>query len=212
MTNKKLLAGIFGTLLVFSFVLADCAHRSGGGNSEPKLAEWAGTWNALDQYLDDTAFDGLWDDAVTAIKAAKPATVVDAANLKAMLKEMWKTDFKSCTIEGNTMKIYNSPNVAGSPAASMTYVYDGIHTVDGQECFKFTGDTVGQFKYLLLRPTHQDAPDAMLHFHLKYSAMSFEAATSNPNWISTVTLSSTPIDKIVEDLAEVPWAMLADMF
>lgn len=215
MTNKKLLAGILGILLVFSFVLAGC--DSSGGTSDPNLSAWKGTWNAIDQYLDDEAFDEVWADAVAAITTAEPGAVVDAATLKAAFKAMLKTDFKSCVIDGNTIKIYNSPNAAGSPAATMTYTYSGIHTVESeegnQEWSKFTGNTAGQFKYLVLGPTHQDAPDSMIHFHLQYSATSFEAATGDdPNWVATVTPSDTTIEKIAEDLAAFPWAMFAAMF
>jgi hypothetical protein len=40
MTNKKLLVGILGILLVFSFVLAGCDHGGGGDDTDV----FAGTW------------------------------------------------------------------------------------------------------------------------------------------------------------------------
>jgi Zn/Cd-binding protein ZinT len=209
------LAGILGILLVFSFVMIGC-DNGGDNDPEPDLAEWAGTWNAIDQYLDDEAFDEAWTDAVTAIKTAEPNAVVDAATLKGMFTAMLKTDFKSCVIEGNTMKIYTGPNAAGSPTATITYAYAGIHTVESeegsQEWYKFTGDKAGQFKYLILGPTHQDAPGSMMHFHLQYSATSFESATADPNWVATVTPNTTALTKIVEEVAAFPWAAYAYMF
>ena len=183
-----------------------------------ELSLWAGTWNAIDQYLDDPAMNSVWTNAVAAIIAAEPAAQVNAAMLKTMFKAMLRTDFKSCVISGNTMQIYHVPDAAGSPAGTITYAYSGIHTVEREEgiqnWFKFTGDAAaGQFKYLVLGPTHQDAPDSMLHFHLQYSAKSFEAATGDdPNWVATVTPSATTIEQIAEDLAEFPWAAFAFMF
>jgi Zn/Cd-binding protein ZinT len=213
MTNKKLLTGILGILLVFGFFLAGCDHGGGGDDPDPDLSAWKGTWNAIDQYLDDSAFNQVWTDAVAAIKAAESKAVVDAATLKGLTKQLLRTDFKSCVIEGNTMKIYNSPNAAGSPAETITYAYSGIHTAESEEWLKFTGNTTGQFKYLVLSPTEQDDPDAMLHFHLQYSATSFESATGdNPGWEAMVTPSTTPVAKMAEDIATFPWAAYAYYF
>jgi hypothetical protein len=52
----------------------------------------------------------------------------------------------------------------------------------------------------------------MLHFHLQYSAESFAAAAADPNWVATVTPSSTTVAKIAADLAGFPWAMFAPLF
>jgi Zn/Cd-binding protein ZinT len=195
-------------LFVFVLLAAGCEHRS---EPQPDLSEWDGTWNALDQYLDESDFNNVWNDAATAINTANGNSNANAAAIKEAFKMMLKTDFKSCVIEGDTMKIYNSPDAAGSPT-SITYVYAGTHTVEDQEWSKFTGDTDGDFKYLVLGPTHQDSPDAMLHFHLQYSATSFEDATSDPNWVATVVQSGTTIAKIVEDLEGFPWAAFAGYF
>ncbi|MDR0569258.1 MAG: ZinT/AdcA family metal-binding protein [Spirochaetaceae bacterium] len=180
------------------------------------LSSWAGTWNAIDQYLDDPAFDQVWADAVTALTTAQSAADVDPATLKAMFAQMLRTDFKSCVIEGNALKIYHAPGASGSPAETITYAYSGIHTVTSdegnQDWFKFTGNTAGQFKYLVLGPAHQDSPDSMLHFHLQYSADSFDAATADDSWVATVTPNTTTVTKIAEDLAAFPWALYAPMF
>jgi Zn/Cd-binding protein ZinT len=205
----------FAVLLITAiFTLAGCDNN--GGDGDPNLTEWAGTWNAIDQYLDNSAFDEIWTDAVTAITTANSSAVVDTATLKGLFKQMLKTDFKSCIIEENTMKIYSAPNATGSPTATWTYTYSGIHTVAGeeedQEWLKFTGDKEGQFKYLVLGPQHQDSPGAMLHFHLVYSGESFDAATEDPLWVATVTPTTTTIAQIADDLAAFPWAMYASMF
>jgi Zn/Cd-binding protein ZinT len=204
-------------LIAVILTLAGC-DNGGGDDDDPELAKWNGTWKAVDQYLDDNAFDQMWTDAVSAIKGANSKAVVDVATLKAVTKQMLRTDFKSCAIEGNTMKIYDNANATGSPTATWNYTYSGIRTVPGegeeedQEWLKFTGDKEGQFKYLILAPKHRDDPDAMLHFHLLYSADSFEAATADLFWEAMVTPTTTTIAQIVDDISGFPWALYADFF
>jgi Zn/Cd-binding protein ZinT len=213
MTNKKLLAGILSILLVFSFVLAGCDNGSDVDDPEPKLAEWAGTWNAIDQYLDNSTFDQVWSDAVASIKAANSSAVVDVDIIKGLTKQLVKTDFKSCVIAGNTMKIYDAPGATGSLTATITYTYAGVEGEGEDQKWKFTGDTAGQFKYLVLGPVERDDPNAMLHFHLQYSDKSFEAATGdNPGWEAMVTPTTTTVAQMAEDFAGFPWAAYADYF
>ncbi|MDR2394009.1 MAG: hypothetical protein LBD93_07635 [Treponema sp.] len=62
MTNKKLLAGILGILLVFGFVL-----DNDGGDPEPELAKWAGTWNSFANYVDEPWLNDFFTQGATAI-------------------------------------------------------------------------------------------------------------------------------------------------
>jgi Zn/Cd-binding protein ZinT len=199
----------FAVLLITAiFTLVGC-DNGGGGNDEPELAKWAGTWNAIDQYLDDAQLSQIWTDGASYINTNFAGKNATANNLKGLFKYMLKTDFKSCVIADDTMKIYNTLNASGSPSATIVYTYKGSGEGEYSDWSKFEGNTVGQFKYLLVNPRHQDNPGSMEHFHLQYNAESFDKATENPMWVATVTPTSTTITAIKEELEtlfeEFPW-------
>jgi Zn/Cd-binding protein ZinT len=176
---------------------------------EPELAKWNGTWNAIDQYLDNAELSQIWADGASYVNTNFSGKNATAQNLKGLFKYMLKTDFKSCVIAGDTIKIYNVPNASGSPSETIVYSYKGPLTVSGSEWSSFEGNTTGQFKYLVLNPRHQDNPGSMEHFHLRYGNASFEALTTDPMWVATVTPTTTTMAALKEELEalfeEFPW-------
>jgi Zn/Cd-binding protein ZinT len=69
------------------------------------------------QYLDDAGLDQAWANGAAYVNASLSREDVTADQVKAVFKAMLKTDFTSCVIEGDTMKIYAAAGVVYSPYA-----------------------------------------------------------------------------------------------
>jgi Zn/Cd-binding protein ZinT len=209
MTNKKLLAGILGMVLVFSFVLASCSDS--GGDPEPELAKWKGTWNAMVQYLDDTGLNQAWTDGAAYINTSLSRADVTADQVKAVFKTMLQTDFNSCIIEGDTMKIYASLDASGSPSDTITYTYKGTIGEGDEAWHSFEGNKAGDYKYLIALAVEPGSATAAEHFHFRYGASSFDALTADDMgmWMATIMKQGTTIQVLAASLEtvikELPW-------
>jgi Zn/Cd-binding protein ZinT len=187
MTNK-LLTGIPGILLVFSFVLAGCAHRSvrdgpepAGIKDEPELAGWEGTYNSLSSYLDESSF--------AAIFVGK-----DAA--KAKLAGFLAADFRSVKVESDTITFYSDRDAKGA-SIKVSYSRKPI----GEPWNAFESDQYGKYKYLIATPPGADYPEGAFHFHLRYGTEGFDALV-NGNNLPTLLKADTANDKVREVIEE----------
>jgi Zn/Cd-binding protein ZinT len=207
---KKIAFTILTSMLCF-FIL-NCENEA--DDPKPELAKWAGTWNAVDQYLDDSQLAQIWTNAANRVNTDFPGKNATAQNLKGLLGYMLKTDFKSCVISGDTIKIYSGPDATGTLSETIAYTYKGPIGEDGWASFE--GNKEGQFKYLVMGPRHQDNPGSMEHFHFRYGNESIEAIADDPMWVATVTPTETTVTAIKEELEatleEFPWEQVtADM-
>ncbi|MDR0732512.1 MAG: metal-binding protein ZinT [Dysgonamonadaceae bacterium] len=199
-----------GVLFLSSVMFISCKDDD-GSNSQPDLAKWAGTWNAMDQYLDDAGLNQAWTDGAAHVNNTLSRQDITAERIKAVFKTMLKTDFKSCVIEGGTMKIYAALDASGSPSDIITYTYKGTIGEGDVAWHSFEGDKAGDYKYLIAYPVEPGSANAAEHFHFRYGASSFDALTADnmAMWMATVMKQGTTIPVLAASLAEViqelPW-------
>jgi Zn/Cd-binding protein ZinT len=210
MTNKKLLAGILGIALVFGFVLTGC-DNGGGGDPEPELAKWAGTWNAYLEYF--------YEPELLEILEAQYEPYAERMTLdqfKAFVKAIAQTDFGSFVIQGNTITFYaqkaTTKNPSGDVLETVTYTFKGIMkdtwatgTAEEEEFdwYSFEGGTEGGHKYLLLEEAGRDTSTGPLHFHMRYGSKGFDdllyTPTDNYNrWAPTIVSYAATIAELQE--------------
>jgi Zn/Cd-binding protein ZinT len=201
----------FAVLLITAiFTLAGCASLGGGNSNATNLAKWAGTWNAMDQYLDDPGLNKAWQDGAARIHELFPAKNPTANDVKGVFKTMLMTDFKSCVIKGNTMTIYTAADASGSSSQTITYAYKGAIGEGEAAWYSFEGNTPGPYKYLIAYLPERE-PNTATHFHFRYGSESFNALTAENMgmWMATVMAKGTPIPtlaaSIKEVIEELPW-------
>jgi Zn/Cd-binding protein ZinT len=175
---------------------------------EAELSAWTGSWNAMDQYLDNSGLDQTWADGAVYVNSELSRNDVTVDQVKTIFKDMLKTDFKSCIIEGDTMKIYASLDASGSPSDTIVYAYKGLLE---DAWHSFEGNKAGNYKYLIAYPLEPGGPDAVEHFHFRYGASSFDALTAEAMsmWMATVMKQGATIQVLAASLKtvieELPW-------
>ena len=203
---KKFVVAMLSLSLCF-FIL-NCGSDD---DSEISLSRWAGTWNAMDQYLNASELNQAWSDGAGYVNTSLGRSDVTAANLKAVFAVMLKTDFKSCIIEGDTMKIYANLDATGSPTQTITYVYIGKTGSGAEAMYTFEGDVEGAYKYLMAYEPEPGSATAAEHFHFQYASKP-EDLGINPMWMATVMKQGTTMNALAASLEEVikelPWALL----
>ncbi|MFP3155026.1 metal-binding protein ZinT [Lachnospiraceae bacterium ZAX-1] len=129
------------------------------------LAAWEGAWNSMVAYLDGEAAEVFEGDDEK--KAGYEAGVY--------------TDFLSCVIEGDTMKLYDRKQTASSPqdapaiSIKYTYIKEISQTVEGFGTFSwyaFEGDQAGPYQYLIALPAEDE--DGLVHFHARWGRDGFD--------------------------------------
>jgi Zn/Cd-binding protein ZinT len=213
MTNKKLLAGILGILLVFSFVLVSCPND--GGGAEPELAKWAGTWNAFLLYFDEPELAAVLKSQYDAQPEANKALMTFEAFIT-FVKGIAQTDFGSFVIQGGKITFYQQKQTQKNPAGkileTVSYTFKGIlHDVWGAgtaeeeefDWYAFEGGAEGGHKYLLLEEAGRDTQTGPLHFHIRYGGKSFDdlllTPTDNYNrWAPTIVSYASTIAELQE--------------
>jgi Zn/Cd-binding protein ZinT len=199
--------------LTLCFFILNC--KNDADDPESELAKWEGTWNAMVQYLDDTGLNQAWTNGAAYVNTSLSRTDVTANQIKTVFKTMLKTDFKSCVIEGNTMKIYATLDASGSPSDTITYTYKGtIYTgtnMGEEEWHSFEGNKAGDYKYLIALVVEPGSATAAEHFHFRYGASSFDTLTADDMgmWMATVMKQGTTIQVLAASLEtvieELPW-------
>jgi Zn/Cd-binding protein ZinT len=177
---------------------------------QPSLSAWAGTWNSMVQYLDDEGLDDAWASGAVYVNESLSRDNVTADDLKGVFATMLRTDFESCVIDGDTMKIYTDLN-AGSPSDTITYTYKGTIGEGEEMWYSFEGNKAGDYKYLIALAVEPGSETAAEHFHFRYGASSFDALTADEMgmWMATVMKQGTTISALAASLEEViealPW-------
>jgi Zn/Cd-binding protein ZinT len=195
--------------LTLCFFILNCQNDA--DDPKPELAKWEGTWNAMVQYLDDTGLNQAWTNGAAYINTSLSRTDVTADQVKTVFKTMLKTDFKSCIIEGDTMKIYAALDASGSPSDTITYTYKGTIGEGDEAWHSFEGNKAGDYKYLIALAVEPSGSDAAEHFHFRYGASSFDALTADnmSMWMATVMKQGTTIQVLAASLKtvieELPW-------
>jgi Zn/Cd-binding protein ZinT len=165
----------------------------------------------MDQYLDDAGLDQAWTDGAAYINTSLSRQDVTADQVKAVFTNMLKTDFKSCVIDGDTMKIYAALDASGSPSDTITYTYKGTIGEGDAAWHSFEGNKAGDYKYLIAYLPEPGGPNAAEHFHFRYGSSSFEDLTAENMgmWMATVMKPGTTIPVLAASLEEVikelPW-------
>jgi Zn/Cd-binding protein ZinT len=202
--TKTFITKIAGISLALGMMAIGCEH-SGGGKTT--LSQWAGTWNAMTNALDDVGLNQTFAEGAEYIQSTHSKTIT-ATGLKQAFASMLRTDFKSCKIEGDTFTVYTGADLQGA-ATTITYTYKG----ESEGLHKFEGDQSGQYKYLMVYPPEWDSTGKTAeHFHFRYGADGFDALEANPSWYATVMVKGTTIAQLAASLKEViremPWNLM----
>ncbi|MDR1867478.1 MAG: ZinT/AdcA family metal-binding protein [Treponema sp.] len=205
MKRKRFLTAIFSTGLIFATALTGCVSNRSGGKTE--LAQWAGTWNAMTNVLDDPGLNKTFVEGAAYIQYVHSKTIT-ADGLKQVFAPMLRTDFKSCKIEGDTFTVYTETDLQGT-ATHITYTYKG----ESEGWHRFEGNQSGRYKYLAAYlPERDSTGNTAEHFHFRYGADGFDALEANPSWMATVMLKGTTIAQLAASLKEVirelPWDLM----
>jgi Zn/Cd-binding protein ZinT len=207
--GKTLSIGLF--VLVVLSVGCDTGNT---GDNDPELAKWAGTWNPVYWYLDDSGLDASFQAQYDALpEAAKTMMQVTSLDdLRDMTMRIAETDFGSFVIKGNTITFYeqkaNAKNPSGNVIETVTYTFKGPltdkHPREGEFIWSaFEGDTAGAHKYLLFADeAERDTPEGPLHFHIRYGSKGFDDLLMTPDnynlWSPTIVSYNTTIAELQE--------------
>jgi hypothetical protein len=206
MTNKKLLAGILGILLVFGFILVGCDHGGGGGDTEPKLAKWNGTWNAFGNVFDEVWLQPVFAAGANFIQSEHNMTV-SAGKIKNVFKAVLgtKPGFKSCVINGSSLTVYSEADATGTPTKIIYTFNKMIQNV----AYAFEGDKE-EYKYLIALLPGKESPEEIEGFHFKYGNASTDFdALMTQMWDPVLMRQGTTQAEMKETLKvaieEIPW-------
>jgi Zn/Cd-binding protein ZinT len=206
----------FAVLLITAiFTLAGCDTGGGGGNDDPELTKWAGTWNPVHHYFDEPELAAILEAQYNAMPEASKQNMTLEVFI-AFVKAIAQTDFGSFGVQGNTITFYNQKqtqkNPSGTAVEKVTYTFRGIRQdVWGQggaeeeqfDWYAFEGDAEGVHKYLLLEKADRDSETGPLHFHMRYGSKDFDdlllTPTDNYNrWAPTIVSYATTIAELKE--------------
>jgi Zn/Cd-binding protein ZinT len=181
-----------------------------GGDPEPELAKWAGTWNPIHDYLDDPGLNASFQAQYDALPDSYKTQIQSVDALRTFAKVIAETDFGSFVIQGNKITFYDQKqtqkNPSGNVIDTVTYTFKGTQqTVYGNEevdMSTFEGDKEGAYKYLLLEEAERDTPDGPLHFHMRYGSKSFDDLLTSMEgrhslWAPTIISYDTTIAELV---------------
>jgi Zn/Cd-binding protein ZinT len=208
---KKTVLAILALMLCF-FIL-NCKNDT--DDTQPKLAEWNGTWNAVHWYFDEPELAAILEAQYNALpEANKQAMPFEA--FKAFVQSVAQTDFGSFVVQGNKITFYeqkaNEKNPSRNGLETVAYTFEGIrHDVWGKggseeeefDWCAFVGNTEGGYKYLLLEEADRDTSTGPLHFHMRYGSKGFDdlllTPTDNYNrWAPTIVSFNTTIAELQE--------------
>jgi Zn/Cd-binding protein ZinT len=180
-----------------------------------ELAKWAGTWNPVYWYFDETELAAILEAQYEAMPDASKQNMSLEVFI-AFVKAIAQTDFGSFVIQGNTITFYTQQqtqkNPLGDVLETVTYTFKGTRSdvwgAGGPEeeefdWYAFEGDTEGAHKYLLLEEAGRDTPTGPLHFHMRYGSKGFDDLlyypTDNYNrWAPTIVSYATTIAELQE--------------
>jgi Zn/Cd-binding protein ZinT len=204
LTGKALGIGLF----VFVLLAAGCDNGN-GGDLEPELAEWNGTWNSYLEYFDEPQLAAILEAQYDALSdERKQSMTLDV--FMAWVKSIVLTDFGSFVIQDSTITFYEQKqtqkNPSGNVLETVTYTFKGTLTdVWGEEEFDwyaFEGGTEGDYKYLLLEEAGRDTSTGPLHFHMRYGSKGFDDLLITTNnygqWAPTIVSYATTIPELEE--------------
>ncbi len=133
---------------------------------------WGGSWQSSYASLDDPLMDSMY----TAVAALKDD--LEPGDVKSALKVMLRTDFETISIE-NAGDVYSI--TIDSELAD--YNYMGEHEIEFAPGMSFSwykfekngGSQENLYQYIIATDVHQDTPDSMRHWHMRYGSQGFEA-------------------------------------
>lgn len=191
---RQLAALTFAVVLVLGLAVVGTAAEA----ETVSLAQWEGSWNTLDAYLEDDALD----DAYKILARRNGGTAADA---KANFKKRYKCEIASMKIEDNTLTIYSKVRAFALLESDVldesAYAFKGeIPTAAGYSWYHFQAlDESAKYPVLILLPVGEDEPGVtMRHFHFRYGT-DVDALVAMDGWFPTMVKSTSTIVQIAND-------------
>lgn len=242
MQSKRWSLGVLLAFLLAVLALGGCGGGSDNGpkpnpkpNPDPApqpqvgvLEKWKGTWKSFDDFVDEDEMEPVYAEVT------KHVNGYTAKGVEGFFEEMYHTGFDSLRVEGSTVTFLDSKGVS---KGKLTYIFKGTAKrkieIAGQsmevEWHLFEApaesgatntamheedgfDPKKSCKYLALFPPHQDKPDSMLHWHMRYGSVSLESLIdkSASLWWPTLCAPDTKVADVAKDQLDEA-KMLAEM-
>lgn len=161
------IVGISLAMALICAMLAGCNSQK----KDEKLADWAGTWNAMTSYFDDPELQDAFSQGAETCS-------MSVEQLKTTYGALIVANYTSLVIDGNTIKFCSEADGSGT-AETITYEYVDEYTLTtGDEkmvWYEFEGNTDGEYKYLAITLPERDASDQVKAIHYRNSSKSFDA-------------------------------------
>ncbi|PIE43680.1 MAG: hypothetical protein CSA50_03485 [Gammaproteobacteria bacterium] len=176
----------------------------GGSSSIFATPSWNGNWQSSYASLDEPVMDTVY----TSVAALKDD--LEASDVESALKAMLHTDFNTINVE-NTGNLYSMT----IDSVSTNYNYMGEHEVEFApgtyfSWYKFEkigGSADDLYKYIISTAAHQDTPDSMVHWHMRYGSQGFDALIGITDfWWPTMVAA----DMTAQELADQYTAMAGE--
>ncbi|PIE61074.1 MAG: hypothetical protein CSA29_05205 [Desulfobacterales bacterium] len=167
---------------------------------------YEGSWQSSYASLDAPEMDSVYA-AVAALKED-----LEASDVEAGLKAMLHTDFKTIGITTTTENVYSIT----IDSVLTDYNYKGEYSVEFSPGMSFSwhqfekigGSDDNFYKYIISTDVHQDDPDSMHHWHMRYGSQGFDTLIGMTQfWWPTMVKS----DMTVQELADQYTAMAGEL-
>ncbi|PKK40590.1 hypothetical protein ABB02_00124 [Clostridiaceae bacterium JG1575] len=157
------------------------------------IAEWAGEWNNMGDYLDRPELQNAF--GIAAKKENK-----SAEDFKKAYVAKRKTDYSKMIIRDKEVLFKDKD---GKELGKGTYEGKGKVTSKlGRHdltWYVFQGDEKALYKTLLVMPVHGDG---LIHFHLRYGNEDAQALLKKDNWFPTMVKPDATTAQLIEEITE----------
>lgn len=167
-------------------------------NSSVTLADWEGTWNSIEGYLDAEEVQGAYE-------ALGKKDGKSAEEAKAAYKEKRHSDFLGIKIEGNNVTFLdNFEDKDGKAIETSEYELINEHKVKhgnyDLEWFVFKSKNPdSKYPILLMMPVHGE--EELIHFHMRYGSDENELLGMD-NCYPTYVKPNSTMEQIAGEIAE----------
>ncbi|WP_276907814.1 ZinT/AdcA family metal-binding protein [Peptoniphilus duerdenii] len=178
------------------------ANKNQGSEKESEdsvtLADWEGTWNSIEGYLDAEEVQGAYE-------ALGKKDGKSAEEAKAAYKEKRHSDFLGMKIEGNNVTFLDNFEDKDGKAIE-TSEYEFVHeqkTKFGSkdlEWFVFKSKNPDS-KFPILLLMRVDPEEELIHFHMRYGSDENELLGMD-KWFPTYVKPDSTLEQISNEIAE----------
>jgi acyl-CoA thioesterase-1 len=196
---RRAAGGIAAAFLVL--LAAACEHEV---NEEgPSLEKWAGTWNSLSSYLNESAMDSMYETLAKKVSTETQRTI-GATDVKELAEKVFYTPFASFKVEGNTITFYSDRNAGGKEETPSAYTFKWEVSDRAFDWYGFEGS--GDYRYWIADPPKNSTSQIPRYFFFAYESAGFEKAIGKTVAARPTALPpGTAVDQAAALLEKILW-------